>query len=403
MVDWNSLAEVAPILAAGFTGNPETFQNTMQGYGAGQKIKKDQALRSFGRELFALGHPATEQEVQQIATKHGLDPLTAQALVSTFMDQRRQKRMLELKEGQETREQEEWDIKKKTPILSPYQKKGQELLAEQDFGYKPPVNVGEGQKLVDPSTGKVIAEGGRKSPSSAMAAFLQQNPDATWDQIAEASRSLKVPDQTTVNVDVGEKGMTKLAEKMSETLVTDFSEASKANLSYQNLQETKKMLDDPIITGAGAEAILAIGKGLQRLGVSTFDEPIKNTEAYQAAMGRQVGEIIKQFGAGTGLSDADREYAEKAAGGKVQLSIQSLRKIIEINEKAYKNIISNYNTRASQAMGRPGAESLPYDLRIKMPGQDQAQGQGQPQSQGGGLTLDINAIQEELRRRKGGQ
>ena len=98
MVDWQSLAEIAPILGAGLTGNPQTLQATVQGYGEGQKIKKDQNLRSFGREIFSLGHPPTEQEIQQTAAKYGIDPITVQAVVSKFLEDRQAKKIMELKE-----------------------------------------------------------------------------------------------------------------------------------------------------------------------------------------------------------------------------------------------------------------------------------------------------------------
>ena len=104
-----------------------------------------------------------------------------------------------------------------------------------------------------------------------------------------------------------------------------------------------------------------------RLGIKFDNDPVANTQAYAATMGNQVGQIIKQFGSGTGLSDADREYAEKIVGGKVTLNEQALRKLLDINERAYKNVIEEYNSRANQVMGKPGASSLPYDLRVDIP------------------------------------
>ena len=137
-------------------------------------------------------------------------------------------------------------------------------------------------------------------------------------------------------------------------------------------------MDKGIITGTGAQFITNVGNLLSsRFGFKQFEDPVANTQAYQAAMGRQVGEIIKQFGAGTGLSDADRDYAEKAAGGKISLTEQSLRKIITINEKAYKNVIKNYNEKASEIMNKPGSEGLLYDMRLNYEG-NQQQNQNTP-------------------------
>jgi hypothetical protein len=53
--------------------------------------------------------------------------------------------------------------------------------------------------------------------------------------------------------------------------------------------------------------------------------------------------LIKQFGAGTGLSNADREYAEKMAGGQITLTESALRKIIDINDRAANRVIDLHN------------------------------------------------------------
>jgi len=60
-------------------------------------------------------------------------------------------------------------------------------------------------------------------------------------------------------------------------------------------------------------------------------------------MAQNVGKIIKQFGAGTGLSDADRQYAEKMAAGKITLDTKALNKILDINERGARNVITRHN------------------------------------------------------------
>ena len=64
-------------------------------------------------------------------------------------------------------------------------------------------------------------------------------------------------------------------------------------------------------------------------------------------MGANVGQLIKQFGAGTGLSDADREFAMQMAGGKITLTEQALRKILDINDKAANRVIDTHNRKYS--------------------------------------------------------
>lgn len=168
-----------------------------------------------------------------------------------------------------------------------------------------------------------------------------------------------------VNVNVGDKSMEALGKKMSEVLVDERKDVMGAVSSLNNIKEARALLDSGMITGTGAEFLTNAGNLLaSRLGFQRFEDPVANTQAYAATMGQQVGQIIKQFGSGTGLSDADREYAEKIVGGKITLTEKTMRKLININERAFKNVIMGFNKKAEQAMNKPGAESLPYDLRV---------------------------------------
>jgi len=170
-----------------------------------------------------------------------------------------------------------------------------------------------------------------------------------------------------VRVDIGGKSFTEMGKKMGERVVEQHKDAEQAIDSLKRLQDAKKLLSSGMITGAGAGYILSVGKVLQQGGISLAPDAIANTEAYAAMMGNQVGQIIKQFGAGTGLSDADREYAEKIAGGKITLTKQSLEKIIDLNEKGLRNAVQSYNKRAKEIMDKPEGKDLPYDLRIDVP------------------------------------
>jgi len=174
--------------------------------------------------------------------------------------------------------------------------------------------------------------------------------------------------KTEVNVNVGEKGLGKLAEEMAKSATTSLEAAKGARSGLENLYEVRPLLDSGIITGTGAEFLTGVGNALSsRLGFKAFDDPVANTQAYSAALGRQVGEVIKQFGSGTGLSDADREYAEKIAGGKISMNEQSLRRVMDINERAYKNVINAHNSMAKQIKSKDNNSSLLFDLEVALP------------------------------------
>ena len=171
-----------------------------------------------------------------------------------------------------------------------------------------------------------------------------------------------------MRINMAQKGGQALATGMAEALVEQHKDAREAISGLRDIQTGRRLLQSGIITGLGANWIVTGGKLLQRLGYNAFEDPVANTEAYVANMGRQVGKIIRMFGAGTGLSDADREYANKIAGGSIQVNEKALRKILDIGERAYRNVIKDFNKRAVQAQERFG-DRLPYDLVIPEPPQ----------------------------------
>ena len=173
-------------------------------------------------------------------------------------------------------------------------------------------------------------------------------------------------DKPLVSIDISGKAMTEMGKVMGKKVVDDHKDALAAKESLARLKTATGIINSGMITGYGAEYIVSFGKMLQQAGISLAPNAIANTEAYAALMGSQVGQIIQQFGQGTGLSDADREYAASIAGARITLTEQSLRKIIELNETGLKNIIKNHNIRANQIMSKPDAKDLPYDLRIDM-------------------------------------
>ena len=89
---------------------------------------------------------------------------------------------------------------------------------------------------------------------------------------------------------------------------------------------------------------MGFNNALKQAGIDFgYADAAANSQAYAAAMGANVGRIIKQFGAGTGLSDADRDYAAQMAGGKISITEAGLRKILDINDRAARNVIERHN------------------------------------------------------------
>jgi hypothetical protein len=135
-------------------------------------------------------------------------------------------------------------------------------------------------------------------------------------------------------------------------------QAQDAALSLASAQEAEKLLDSGMITGFGADFRVGFGKALQLAGYHGADDEIANTEAFVATRAQEVGRLIKMFGAGTGLSDADRAYAEKAAAGSIALTEESIRKILELNRRAAQNVLARYNSKINAMNANGGTPDM---------------------------------------------
>ncbi len=165
--------------------------------------------------------------------------------------------------------------------------------------------------------------------------------------------------ETVAPIDVSGKAFD---EKLGTDLGAQIGEArtaaTDAQLSLAASEEALKLLDEGMITGFGADFRLGMGKALQQVGVNLAEDEIANTEAFVATRALEVGRLIKLFGAGTGLSDADREYATKAAAGSIEMNEESIRRIIDINNRAANNVINKYNMLAAPLAGRGSIPSV---------------------------------------------
>ena len=120
-------------------------------------------------------------------------------------------------------------------------------------------------------------------------------------------------------------------------------------ITNQGLQ----LLDQGAITGAGSGAKVAAVKWAQSLGVpidGDIADAVNNAETYRAVMAQAVGKVIKNFGSGTGLSDADRQYAEQLAGGDTTLNEPAIRRILAAGVKSAKSKIGNFNSMRDKVL-----------------------------------------------------
>jgi hypothetical protein len=129
------------------------------------------------------------------------------------------------------------------------------------------------------------------------------------------------------------------------------AEDAKEMLSTVNIG--RGILKSGTITGAGADFFVGLNQALKTAGVDFgYADASANSQAYVANMAQNVGKLIKLFGAGTGLSDADRKYATEMAGGRIALDRKALEKILDIQERASKNVINRHNKKVAGIKSR---------------------------------------------------
>jgi len=155
----------------------------------------------------------------------------------------------------------------------------------------------------------------------------------------------QIAPSTIVNMPPQEKAFeTGIGAGQSKQAIDSKIAAQSAATILETNQTGRSILNSGAITGTGANFFVGLNNALKQAGIDAgYADAAANSQAYAAAMGANVGQLIKQFGAGTGLSDADREYAMQMAGGKITLTEQALRKILDINDKAASKVIDTHN------------------------------------------------------------
>lgn len=167
-----------------------------------------------------------------------------------------------------------------------------------------------------------------------------------------------------------------MAEELAEVGAKSFAEAHenarKAADALGSINRTLPTVDN-MFTGAGAEVKLNVARYARTFGLDAVDpERIADTEAYIAESGRRVADYITNLGAGTGLSDADREYAQKVVAGNITVDREALKRLLTVLKQDAERKITRFNTlkqQVSKELGPQGSAALAFygDVFISEP------------------------------------
>jgi hypothetical protein len=161
-----------------------------------------------------------------------------------------------------------------------------------------------------------------------------------------------------------------MGDELAKVGAKSFSElAENAGKSAAALSTINRSLPtiDNMFTGAGAEIKLNIARYAEAMGLSgkyiVDPASIVDTEAYMANAGQRVAEYIVNLGSGTGLSDADREYAQAVVAGKITVSAETLKRLLKELKQGAQNKINRYKqtrSRVAKSLGKDGEAALAW-------------------------------------------
>lgn len=200
---------------------------------------------------------------------------------------------------------------------------------------------------------------------SQLAAWQAANPGlpVTPQVEAEIRAQARRAGAATTTIKTGDDVSEKL---VAERLFQDRDTAVAAQRALPAYDEAEKLLKGgKVMTGTLAEGRLAIAKALAPFGVdqTTAD----NTEVLRAQLAAPVLSLVKQLGSGAGISNADRDFAERAAGGKITLNPQAILRLAEIGRRASNLAITNYKKRLDRVYpeGEEGSSRLRRSLVLE--------------------------------------
>jgi hypothetical protein len=164
-------------------------------------------------------------------------------------------------------------------------------------------------------------------------------------QAAAGATRVNVPVSLSTEKKYGEQ----FASKMAEGDAALLDAARKApDLADRSNRITKLLDSGKVITGTGANFRLEFAKAAALAGMG--DGSAANTEALAADLAKNTLDSIKAsgLGGGTGFSNADREFLEKAVGGLVTMESGTLRKLAELSGRAANLSVDRWHKRVSQ-------------------------------------------------------
>jgi len=170
--------------------------------------------------------------------------------------------------------------------------------------------------------------------------------------------------------EVIDKGQEVGAEKMAEANVSNFVElntkAQDARDMIELIDRQTGRLEGGMPTGLAANVELNLRRFGELIGLP-YDPAVTNAETFISEAGKIVADQIKDFGSGTDLSDADREYAKLIAAADITTQQEALLSLLKIRRRAMVETVNNFNKVRTATAKRVGEDNMTSFPSITMP------------------------------------
>lgn len=226
-----------------------------------------------------------------------------------------------------------------------------------------------GQPQTDPRKAQIVrmlqsdnpAE--RKMGKSLADSFVaNEMAPKTTDEIREFEYNKKNPEFAKYKTDLKKAGATNVttntnvgggSDKQVFDAMDESAKGARATATgLTGLREARNAIQGGAITGAGADARLALQKVGSLVGVADPSK-IVNTETFRAAIAPQVAAVLKSTVGTANISNTDREFAEKAAGGNINLDEKSITRLLDIMERASTSQLEAHQKKVDKIYADP--------------------------------------------------
>jgi len=350
------------------TNSPEGLIQLAQFYrqqgDVANAVKYEEAARKLQAQMTAQTQLTTFQEqVAKAAEAAGLKDQAATARATTDMDELRAI----------SKDVRAFQIEQ-LPLDNPQVIKARLKMA----GFTPAqitamgtLSADEADALLKGRTGKLEAwqdvEGNIKAVNVNDFGLVYNDQTNTYVKASELGLVRKAPNVVQQIVDTSQQVG---AEEMAKANVKEFVEfnekAQGARDMITIIDRQAARLEGGMPTGLLATTELTLRRIGEAIGMP-YDPQVTTAENYIAEAATLVRQNIKDFGSGSGLSDADREYAKIEQGADITQQQEALLNLIKIRRKDLLKVISDFNTVRAATAKRLGEQNMTSFPSITMP------------------------------------